>query len=137
MESASLMSGMAENPQPGPSGMARRSVPLLSDRPRGPPPKDPSPPPLWKEGNTFSSVLEKYSGWKGSQLTPKKRELLTYAMMYHDDIPSDTHSSSDDDADVSKRIGIEGVTEILQEGARVMGEKSGLQKKVGLEKMPK
>ena len=114
MESVSMTSGMAENLQPGPSGMARCSVPLLSNRPRSPPPKIPPSLPLWKEGDTFSSVLEKYSGWKGSRLTLKKRELLTYAMMYHDDIPSNTHSSSDGETDISTRIGFEGATEMLQ-----------------------
>ena len=62
-------------------------------------------------------------------MTPKKQGLLTYAIMYHDDTPANTRSSSDDDADVSKRIGIEGTTEMLQKGARVVGEKVGLKKK--------
>ena len=62
-------------------------------------------------------MLDKYSGWKGSRLTPKKQELVTY----DDDTHADTQSPNDDDADVSKRIGIEGATEMLQEGACVMG----------------
>ena len=98
---------------------------------------------LYKEGDKFSSVLEKYSGWRGSRLTPRKRELLYYTMFYHDEDDSDTHTSGDDEKDVSKRMGIEGASEILQESGCVMGEKSGVAKKVGakmklwLEKMPK
>ena len=84
---------------------------------------------MWKEGDTFSLVLEKYSGWRGSQLTPRKRELLTYTLFYHDDTASDTHVSSDKEKDVSTRIGIEGASEILQEIGCVMGERSGVTKK--------
>ena len=40
-----LTSGMGGDTQPGPTEMAGHSVPLLSDRPRSPPSKDPSP--LW------------------------------------------------------------------------------------------
>ena len=129
MESTSVTSGIAEIPQPASSGIPRRSVPLFSGPPTALPPEIPPPPALWKEGDTFSSVLEKYSGWKGSWLTPRKRELLTYAMLYHDDTASDTHVSSDKEADVSTRIGIGGATEILQESGRAMGEKSGVTKK--------
>ena len=86
---------------------------------------------LYKEGDTFSSVLEKYSGWRGSRLTPRKRELLYYTMCYHDDEDSDTQASGDDEKDVSKRMGIEGASEILQERGCVMGGKSGVAKKCG------
>ena len=121
MESASLTKAMGGKTQPVPSGMARHSVPLLSDHTRSPPPKEPAPPPVWKEGDTFSLVLDMYSGWKGTRLTPKKQELMTYALLYHDD--DDDTNPSDNDTDVSKRIGIKGATEMLQEGARVMGKK--------------
>ena len=85
MESSSVTSGMAEIPHTGPSGIPRRPVPVISDPPTMTQPKIPPPPILWKEGDTFSSVFEKYSGWRGSRLTPRKRELLTYSMFYHED----------------------------------------------------
>ena len=50
-------------------------------------------------------------------------------MFYHDDEDSDTQSSVDDEKDVSKRMGIEGASEILQESVCVMGEKWGCKKK--------
>ena len=46
--------------------------------------------------------------------------------------PSDTHVSSDEEKDVSTRIGIESASEILQESGCVMGEKSGVTKKSGV-----
>ena len=52
-------------------------------------------------------------------------------MFYHDDEDSDTQASGDDEKDMSKRMGIEGASEILQESGCVMGGKVGLRKKVG------
>ena len=123
-----MTGGMAEIPHPGSSGIPRHSVPINLDPPTTPPPI------LYKEGDTFCLVIEKYSGWRGSRLTPRKRELLYYTLFYHDDNASDTHVSSDEEKDVSKRMGIEGASEILQESGCVMGEKSGLRKKVGAKK---
>ena len=80
LESSPVASGMGEIPRPGASGMPWRPVPMNLDPPTTPQPKVPPPPMLHKEGDTFSSVLEKYSGWKGSCLTPRKRELLYYTM---------------------------------------------------------
>ena len=107
-------------------------MPVFSDPPKAPQPKIQTPLILWKEGDTISSVLEKYSGWRGSRLTPRKRELLTYTLFYHDNTASNTHVSSDEEKDVSTRIGTEGASEILQESGRVMGGKKwGYQKKWG------
>ena len=107
-------------------------MPIILDPPTTPKPKIPPPSILYKEGDTFNSVIEKYSGWRGSRLTPHKRELLTYTLFYHDDTASDTHFSSYEENDVSTRIGIEGVSEILQESGCVMGgEKWVYEKKVG------
>ena len=61
-------------------------IPLLSESPRSPPPKDPSSPPSWK-GDSFSTALNELSGWKGSQMTPRKRSRLYYAAIYCDDLP--------------------------------------------------
>ena len=113
LESLPVASGMGEIPHPGASGIPRRPVPMSLEPPTTPQPKVPPPPMLYKEGDPFSSVLEKYSGWKGSRLTPRKRELLYYMMFYHDE------------KDVSKRMGIEGASEIIQESG-VIREKSGL-----------
>ena len=134
MESSSVTSGMARIPHPGPSGIPRHPMPVISDPPTTSQPKISPPPILWKEGDTFSSVLEKYSGWRGSRLTPRKCELLTYTLLYHDDTASDTHISSDEEKDVSTRIGIEGVSEILQESGCVMGEKIGVKDESGARK---
>ena len=125
LELSPVASGMGEIPRPGASGIPRRPVPMNLDPSTTPQPKIPPPPMLYKEGETFSSVLDKYSGWKGSRLTPRKRELLYYTMFYHDE------DDSDDEKDVSKRMGIEGASEILQESG-VIGEKSrGCKKKWG------
>ena len=90
LESSPVTSGMAEITHPGSSGIPRRPVPINLDPPTTPQPKIPPPLMLYKEGDTFSSVLEKYSGWRGSRLTPQKCELLYYTMFYHDDDASDT-----------------------------------------------
>ena len=61
-------------------------------------------------------------------------------MFYHDEDDSDDEKGGE--KDVSKRMGIEGASEILQESG-VIREKSGVAKKVGakmkvwLQKMPK
>ena len=70
LESSPVTTGMAEIPCPGSSGIPRRPVPINLDPPTTPQPKIPPPPMLYKDGDTFSSVLEKYSGWRGSRLTP-------------------------------------------------------------------
>ena len=57
--------------------------------------------------------------------------MLYYTLFYHDDDASDTHVSSDEEKYVSKRMGIEGASEILQESGCVMGEKSGVMKRSG------
>ena len=74
-------------------------MPINLDPPTTPQPKIPPPPMLYKEGDTFSSVLEKYTGWKGSRLTPRKRELLHYTMFYHDEDDSD-----DEKGDEKRRV---------------------------------
>ena len=62
LDSSPVASGMGEIPCPGASGIRRRPVPMNLDPPTTPQPKIPPPPMLYKEGNTFSSVLDKYSG---------------------------------------------------------------------------
>ena len=126
LESSPVASGMGEIPCPGASGIPRHPVPMNLDPPTTPQPKIPPPLMLYKEGDTFSSVLDKYSGWKGSRLTPRKRELLYYTMFYHDE-----DDEKGDEKDVSKRMGIEGASEILQESGVIGEEKVGLRKKWG------
>ena len=128
LESSPVASGMGEIPCPGASGIPRRPVPMNLDPLTTPQPKVPPPPMLYKEGDTFSSVLDKYRGWKGSRLTPRKHELLYYTMFYHDEDDSDDEKG--DEKDVSKRMGIEDASEILQESG-VIGEISGVAKKSG------
>ena len=69
LESLPVTSGMAEIPCPVPSGIPRRPVPINLDPPTTPHPKILPHLILYKEGDTFSSVLEKYSDWRGSRLT--------------------------------------------------------------------
>ena len=111
LESSTTTSAREPSSHPGPSGSQSRP-PIDLASPEKPSEKIPPPPPpiLYKDGDTFSSVLEKYSGWKGYRLTPRKRELLYYTMFYHDD-----GEKGDDKKDVSQRMGIEGASEIIQE----------------------
>ena len=99
----------------------RTAIPTLPrdpipERPRSPPPKDPSPPHLWKEEDSFSTVLNDLSGWKRSRITPRKRGRLYYAAIYCNDLPRlepEERDSDDDAANVLKRCGIEGASEML------------------------
>ena len=134
LESSPVTSRMAKISHLGPSGIPCRPVPLNLDPPTTPQLKIPPPLILYKEGDTFCLVIEKYSGWKGSCLTPRKRELLYYTLFYHDDEDSDIHVSGDKEKDGSIRKGIEGASEILQESGCEMGEKCGVTKKVGAKK---
>ena len=137
LESSTTTSDRGPSSRPGPSGSQSRP-PIDLASPEKPSGKIPPPPILYKDGDTFSSVLEKYSGWKGKRLTPRKQELLYYTMFYHDD-GDDDGEKGDDEKDVSQRMGIEGASEIIKESrvpksskaesvredAQVVGEASG------------
>ena len=113
LDSSTTTSDRGQSSRPVASAsQSRPPVDLASpEKPSG---KIPPPPLLYKDGDTFSSVLEKYSGWKGNRLTPRKRELLYYIMVYHDD-GDDDGEKGDDEKDVSQRMGIEGASEIIKE----------------------
>ena len=64
---------------------------------------------------------------KGLALLPEN--VSYYTMVYHDEDDSDDEKG--DEKDVSKRMGIEGASEILRESGCVMGGKSWVAKKVG------
>ena len=132
LDSSTTTSDRGPSSRPVASGSQSRPPTDLSS-PENPSGKIPPPPLLYKDGDTFSSVLEKYSGWKGNRLTPRKRELLYYTMFYHDD-GDDDGEKVDDEKDVSQRMGIEGASEIIKESrvpksvrkdAQVCGEASG------------
>ena len=125
LDSSTTTSDRGPSSRPVASGSQSRP-PIDLSSPEKPSGKIPPPPLLYKDGDTFSSVLEKYSGWKGNRLTPSKRELLYYTMVYHDD-----GEKGDDEKDVSQRMGIEGASEIIKESrvpksvrkdAQVVGE---------------
>ena len=113
LDSSSTTSDRGPSSRPVASGSQSRP-PIDLSSPEKPSGKIPPPPLLYKDGDTFSSVLEKYSGWKGNRLTPSKRELLYYTMVYHDD-GDDDGEKGDDENDVSQRMGTEGASEIIKE----------------------
>ena len=72
-------------------------------------------------------MLNDLSVWKRSRITPRKRSRLYYAAIYCSNLPGlepEERDSDDDAANVLKRCGIEGASEMLKQSARVRRKES-------------
>ena len=96
-----------------PKGVARGVSKGKSVAPRSSA-KQPLPPPLsasgtekWKEGDTFSTVMQEYTFYqKGRKLSPRKETRLYHALFYYDDSDAEQElaQNSDESPELERAI---------------------------------